>query len=255
MKSSTVKLIAAIITAGLISNTAIAAKNSNAKAKSSKPAKQWYMKTTLEVAVNPDKTIEDKSSGVFGKLDESHAGYDQHDIPAFGSTARSQGAIVFVHGDEWGEKAGEYLSDYHGSNKHSDSWVFNVNSRHLDGEATLSWDGLFVLNSSEINGRRQYNKKKDVRNATLENLQLIHLDTLTVIPAVTNGVLNTYTFNMEGKSSHQFRWVLGPINASYFEPASGAMRYIKAQQHILEQQEAKSRAHPKNHKFGLPPDS
>lgn len=259
MKKFNTKQLFFVVSLGILLNTGVVmAKSDKSKGKpeqSLQPAKEWYMKTSVSVIDQYNgNTWIDNFSGVFGKLKASSDGYDRHDIPAFRSTANSPAALVFVH-DDWGPNAGEYLSDYHGNNRQSDSWLFSVNSSIEDGLVTLTWDGLFELTQYEKNTQTRYSEKKTRDSRTLEDLHLIDLETLEVIEAVSDeGKLNHYTFYMGDETSRQFRWILGPVNASYFEPASGAMHYIKMKQRELKYQQRQAEYDfPIDDLFGSPP--
>jgi hypothetical protein len=75
-------------------------------------------------------------------------------------------------------------------------------------------------------------------------------------------VLNNYTFDMGdcedgdcSSVSRSFMWVLGPINASHFEPASKMMKYIKAQQREMQIAASEKKAANSHSKFGTPPSA
>jgi len=207
--------------------------NNRAEPRNNQPKKEWYLRNTVTVY---DGTTEQTYTGInaaiLGKLVESSDGYDKHDITPYVSLANSKAAVLFIQ-NGWGDRSGEYHSDYHGSNRQSDSWVMTVVSTVAGGEITLNWDGLYALTSTkQDSGLVTYEEKRELDSQTLEKLHLIDLETLQVIEAVSvEDELNSYTFVMEAdETSRQFRWVLGPINASYFAPASGSMQYIKSEQ-------------------------
>lgn len=259
--ASLVAVVALSAFSGLAISKGNSDKNNNKPENTNQFEKQWYLSNTISVY---DGFTEDTYTGfnaaVLGKLAESSDGYDKHDISSFVSLAKSKAAVFFVH-DNWGNHSGEYHSDYHDSNGQSDSWVMTVVSTVEGGEVTLNWDGLYALTSTEDdNGIISYTEKYELDSRTLDKLQLIDLETLEVIEAVSAGELNSYTFYMEDDEEgiRQFRWVLGPINASYFAPASGAMRYIKQQQRELEREQRDRDAEfdlPADDKFGSPPRS
>ena len=240
------------ITASLVTVMALGAFSGLATSKgkpdkNNRPEKEWYISNTVSVydALNGN-TYTGFNPAIMGKLGESSDGHDKHDISAFNSLASSKAAVLFIQ-DDWGERSGEYHSDYHGSNKQSDSWLMTVVSTVAGGKVTLSWDGLYALESSDDDGLVTYKETHTLGSGTLERLQLIDLETLIIVDALSpEGTPGSYSFTMEeGETSRNFRWVLGPINSRYFNPASGALRYIKSQQR---EQEA-----PAHGKFGMPP--
>src|SRR6186713_1545621 len=120
---------------------------------------EWYVKTTVELT-DPGSglLIRDTRSGIFGQLAASNPGWDPHDIPAFGATQSSKAAVVFIHGDDWGDRAGEYLSDYHSAGTRQDAWEFTVHSALAPGQVTLRWEGLFQVKSTEVDGLVSFTK-------------------------------------------------------------------------------------------------
>ncbi|WP_428356515.1 hypothetical protein [Methyloprofundus sp.] len=258
MKTSNTKFMITLLTAAtLITSSGLAiSKGKPAKDATQKhnnqPVKQWYLSNSVSV-YDPvtEQTHKSINPAVLGKLAESSDGYDKHDIRPYASLANSKAAVLFIQ-ENWGNRSGEFNSNYHGSKRQSDSWEMTVFSTVKEGKVTLNWNGLFELTPTNAHGRLTYAENKTLNSRTLKRLQLIDLETLEVIPAVSaEGELNSYTFTMEtGKTSRQFRWVLGSINASHFDPASGAMKYIKEHQpEVLRQR----RGIKKGGKFGLPP--
>jgi hypothetical protein len=192
---------------------------------------EWYLKNTLEL-VNPEtgSIVRDSRSGVMGQLADSEPGFDRHDIPAFASTTGSRAAIVFEKGADWEEMAGEYLSDYRRAKGQKDDWVLTVHSRLSPDQVTLRWDGLFVLDRQEENGKTTYASQREIDHRILDQLHLIDLDTGEVIKAVnkTKGKskkkdvieFNSYEFSMTGQTRRDFRWVLGALEEWHFEPVT-----------------------------------
>lgn len=243
--------LAVIVALGAFSELAIS-KGMPADKQSNKPQKQWYLSNTVSVIDMDGTEYKGINAAIMGKLTESSDGYDKHDITPFVSLTGSKAAVYFIQ-NNWGNRSGEYHSDYHSVNAQNDSWVMTIVSTVKGGKVTLNWDGLYALTSNEHdNGLITYQEKRTLDSRTLDNLHLIDLETLEVIEAVSaEGELNSYTFYMkEGKTSRQFRWVLGSINASYFEPASGAMQYIREHQPEVVRQR---RGVKQEGKFGLPP--
>jgi hypothetical protein len=230
--------------------------NKSQKQNNNKPREQWYLSNTISAFDASSRvTHSADNAAVLGKLTESSDGYDKHDITPFVSLSNAKAAIFFVQ-DNWGDRSGEYHSDYHSDKGRNDSWLMTVVSSIPHAQVTVKWDGLYALTSTEQNGLVSYTEQRELNSAALERLHLIDLSTLRVVEAQSpDGELGSYTFTLnEGETSRNLRWVLGPINSSYFEPGSGAMRHIKAQQreHAEQQREAEENK-AKHGKFGLPP--
>ena len=143
-------------------------------------AKEWAVRLIVEW---PEGNLKDRGN-ILGELTDSEPGYDSHDLeelPPFGTFL----TIVFPH-DDWGERAGDYASDYRAlkKNKHeSDTWQFEVRSDQPGREITLSW---------EMHG--DYPEFPTLID--LESGEIVDID-----PSVPG----SYTFVM-GATTHRFEW-------------------------------------------------
>ncbi|WP_428353654.1 hypothetical protein [Methyloprofundus sp.] len=219
--------------------------------------KQWYLSNSVsvydDVTGNTYKSI---NRAVLGKLAESSDGYDKHDIRPYASMANSKAAVLFIQ-ENWGEHSGEFHSDYRGLKKRrdrsaqSDSWVITVVSIVPGAEVTLKWNAV-GLTSNKKGGIIRY-KDGVLPEKILKKLHLIDQETKDEIEVVSDdGQLNSsYTFTMDSdKTSRQFRWVYGNVNASDFNSAGGVKQFIAKQKAELKR---KARKAPPSDKFGLPP--
>jgi len=171
-------------------------------------AKDWFLQTLLLVEDGANLYTDDRS-GVIGRLEGALEGKDQHDIPAFANVNGSPGAVVLTHGAEWGVAAGQYLSDYRPSGSDRRVWTLAVTSNRPNASITLYWDGL-----NEITPKPEGGFTWQLNNASsaLKTLRLVDLETGAVIPALgKKGVLNSYTFEMNGAGERLFRWVQGDV--------------------------------------------
>jgi len=228
---------------------------------------EWYVKTHLQVDGAAGEKYVDNFSGVFGRLNASSDGYDQHDIPAYTSTVGNPAALVFIHGSDWGEHEGEYLTDYHDTKGKTDSWPFTVFSNLEGAEVTLTWEGLFELEAYQDGELTRYNETLNTGSGKLGKLHLIDLQSNQVVDAVSgSGELNEYKFTMGASGNRQFMWVLGPIKGSYFETNKQVMKYIRQQQRAASGNAGNgngsgssnsngvtSQSSPSSDPFGLPP--
>ena len=194
-----------------------------------KPASEWYLSTRIEATTaDGSKVIPSANPLVIGQLAASKDGRDVYDVPPFQSAVNNRIAAVFIQ-EDWGDHAGEYLSNYHDNRGKTDTWVFTVFSSMPEARIRLSWEGLVELKQQASSSG--YEESPTLNSRTLSDLKLIDLETLTIVEAISDGQLNDYTFSLpEGANNRSFRWVLGPIKGKYFKPASGAKQYIKKQQ-------------------------
>ena len=227
-----------------------------AKKKGKKKAPQWYVKTTLSV-LDPStgRMVHDTRSGVFGQLDASDLGYDTYDTPAFANVASSRAAIVFEQGEDWGDRAGQYLSDYHPTGINNDHWTFSVFSTTNSSEVTLNWDGLFLV-EQDSNGI--FRENRDAGNKLLNKLKLVDLTTGEVVKATRRErgeiVMRSHTFSMDGQTQRTFRWVLGDVTDEHLAVSTSTTK-SKAPVSALQARQAEALLSvPSAGRFGTPPE-
>lgn len=168
----------------------------------------WFLQTLL-LAENDSVMVRDDRSGVIGRLQDALPGKDQHDLPTFVSVNGSKGAVVLTQGAEWGDDAGQYLSDYRPSGTDRQVWNLAVTSNLPNATITLYWDGL---NEISADAQGVYNWRLNNSSSVLKTLRLVDLETGVVTPALgKKGVINSYTFEMNGAGERLFRWVQGEV--------------------------------------------
>ena len=222
------------------------------------PATEWYVKTTVSlVAPGDGRVYQDTRSGVFGQLAGSELAHDRHDIPAWASTSGSPAALVFVQGADWGEQAGEYLSDYHPPGAGEDFWTFTVRSSLGSPTVTLSWDGLFTLQPTPLG---TYTQTFEPAHLLFKKLQLVDLEDGTVIKPSSPGYQkkygNRYTFDMSGQANRQFRWVLGELRPEHFtlDDTLASTPQQRTQSVLQTRQDQAAQQGMPTGRFGAPPE-
>ena len=171
-------------------------------------AQEWYVKMVaiVENAVEADlEVFYDDRSGVFGRIEGSQEDFDRHDLPAFVNLSGAKIAIVFdVQGSE---EHTQFVSDYREKGKKRETWTFRVYSNRPDGTVTLAWEGAYLI----LTKNDQYITELDPDNKVLKKLSLVDLETGEVIPALSNGRMNSVTFDMNGAKYRNFRWVQNKV--------------------------------------------
>lgn len=226
--------------------------NSSAQSEKASGQQQWFLRTHVSARDVAGTSFNAVNPAVLGYLADSSDAYDKHDIQPYRSIAADKVGIAFIQ-ENWGDRSGEYLSDFRGKNPKSTSWMMTVSSGVANAEITVSWDPLYLVQAAPAGGRLQEVATLD--HKLLDRLTLVDTLTLETRPAVSDGKLNSYTFNLlEGEQSRNLLWVLGPVSSRYFEPGSKAKQYIQQQQKrvVREERDAaqKREGHPV---FGLPP--
>ena len=138
---------------------------------------EWYVRLTAKADDLND------SGNVLGQLTDSRHGYDLHDLEELSPFATPYLTIVFPHPD-WGDHAGDYASDFHGTHKRKNKWVFEIRSDDPNRQVTLSWSS----------------------QADMSGMSLV--DTVTGTKVAALGADQQYTFNMGGQTVRSFKWVV-----------------------------------------------
>lgn len=226
--------------------------NSSARSEKASGEQQWFLRTHVSARDVAGTSFAAVNPAVLGYLADSSDAYDRHDIQPYRSVAADKVGIAFVQND-WGERSGEYLSDFRGKNPMSTSWMMTVTTQVAGAKVTVSWDPLHLLQTTSAGGPLREVATLD--HKLLERLTLVDTVTLQTRPAVSDGKLNSYTFNLlDDEQSRNLLWVLGPVSSRYFEPGSHAKQYIQQQQQRARRETGEltpdKNAHPV---FGLPP--
>jgi hypothetical protein len=86
------------------------------------------------------------------------------------------------------------------------SWGFDVISTNDTADVVIQWQFYKLIRDNQLN-RLKYNEIFDSKNEALKYMKLIDMQTNEEIPAVVDGNINRYTFNMDGSTKHTFKWV------------------------------------------------
>ena len=169
--------------------------------------KQWYMKMIVQ-AEQGSKLVMDDRSGVFGRLPGAKNFADKHDVPALLNVDRTPAAVVFMkEGSQW-DVEGPYLSDYRPAGANRKVWDFTVYSDMPNADVTLAWEGLYQISGKDGDFKSVLKPKDKILN----KLSLIDLETGDIYPAISKGKLQSVSFNMNGASYRNFRWVQNDIS-------------------------------------------
>jgi hypothetical protein len=87
-----------------------------------------------------------------------------------------------------------------------ESWDFDIISADDEAEIIIQWQ-FYKLIRDDRNNHLRYKEIFDSKNKALKYMKLIDIQTNEEIPAVVDGNVNRYTFNMDGGTKHTFKWV------------------------------------------------
>lgn len=192
----------------------------NKVAKVEVAAQEWYLRIVAEDTTNNMKT----AGAQLGQLSIENA-QSEHSLKALAPFTARYLDVVFKN--PTGLAVGEYKSDFHATIS-SDSWEFTVKSSDSSADMILSWRGLYVLSPYiDEQGRERYHEYRSMTNPLLSYMTLIDVSTNTEIPALSNGTVNEYVFNMDGATERTFRWVLHSNVVPAPAPLNSTMKYSK----------------------------
>ena len=209
----------------------------------------WYGKTEVTATASDGTIYSHKSAGVFGKLVQSSDDQDQHDIPGYGPALLQ---VIFVPDFSADITAG-YFSEY----KHYDgtnakaSWTFQVkNQQDVDlstAPITINLPVVHDVRYRDDNGTVTYKESSESNITLLNQLTLVDVDNSTTY---TITELESATLNMDSKHTRTFRWVLGTVESTDYEPLPAPQR-AAGRENTPEFKPAPARQ--SGGKFGLPP--
>ncbi len=103
------------------------------------PDRIWYVRLIAEESTH---NLRDRNN-VLGQLPDSREGYDRHDLPELAPFGQPTLSVVFPHPD-WGNKAGDYASDYRPTGPTGlppARWRFEVRTDRAGYAVQLRWEG------------------------------------------------------------------------------------------------------------------
>lgn len=165
--------------------------------------KEWKIQLVVE-----DTAAGLKNSGSYlGQRTSAEDGKDQYDLKVLGGSFSGQYLSVIFPIDGSGKG---YNSDYHRSSEtRYDSWTFIVKTNDPDSTITVGWKGLYALfPTRDEQNRIVYERELRENDNLLNHMQLVDAETNETVPAFVDNKLQSYTFNMDGKTERAFRWEL-----------------------------------------------
>jgi len=179
----------------------------------------WYLRTTATATLSDGTTLEHKTAGVFGELDESEEGKDRHDIASYGGAAFQ---VRFIN-EALGEDT-QYYSDYRkydGTDK-KQVWTFVIINQKVDDTTPDLSDASLKI---EVEQMREVFKKEgdpfyieDLAKSTEDKRQQLTLVDVDNQKTYSYEAWETTTLSMGKLHTRTFRWVLGDVDQSDMEP-------------------------------------
>jgi hypothetical protein len=204
----------------------------------------WYMRTVVTATTPDGKIYRHDSAGVFGELDSSADKKDSHDIESYGAGTLQ---VKFVNLKVDFEK--EYFSDYRDYTPEDEKRVWAFFVKNETGEDLSQADFMIDVEAMrdvlKRSGESHYIEKvaqssEDKRNSLI----LVDIDNQEIYK-YKDAV--THQFNMEGKKTRSFRWIL---NGSVTDKDKKKIHKIDKE---TTRQSSTVATPTDSSKFGLPP--
>jgi len=190
---------------GLLSNEAIVTLEIK---KTMTKAKNWYIKI---VAINQSDNIT-ISDTKFGELETKNT--DIYNLKTYNKFDTTNFNISLISNQQ------KFKSLFYTHNDQTKKWSFKLNSDNKNADILLTWQGIYVLEKfTDKYNRTRYKEYRYTKNPIVNYLKLIDKQNGVEIPAIQNSKICKYQFNMNGKKSREFEWVLNdiPINSKTFK--------------------------------------
>ena len=157
--------------------------------------KGWYIRIQVEA-----NGLEDANT-VFGYLKGASDNKDRYDSEAMASS----GLYSVIYHDDFGKKT-DYRSDYRAykkSGQKTETWILKVKyAKDKHADVTLKWNGITYTQGISGGGFIETHKSS---SSELDRMRLVDVSNGDVIDISTE---DSYRFNMDGKTTHEFQWIM-----------------------------------------------
>ncbi len=182
----------------------------------------WYLRIVAE-----DTTRDMKAGDTqLGQVTETDAA-SRHSLKSL--RPFSGGYLEVVFRDPPDVANGDYKSSFHTYEDGDDVWEFIVKADEPNADIILSWRGLYVLDPYiDDQSRLRYREYRSMTNPLIKYMKLVDVSTGMEIPAVHNGEVQTYHFNMDGTEEKIFRWVVQSSEVNIVAPKRLRIQSLEA---------------------------
>ena len=162
----------------------------------------WYVRL---IAEDVNRGLKDESAQL-GVLQDSDA-LTKHALVGYPPITPYLN-VIFI--DPLGVPEADYKTVFHTlKDSLSDKWTFTVTTDDPNANVRLTWRGLFVLKPyTDQQERVRYHENRSLTNPLITHMKLVDQQTLVEIPLMVDGVVQSYTFNMDGQTERTFTWVI-----------------------------------------------
>lgn len=169
-------------------------------------APQWSVQI---IAEDPESNLLFDNDRL-GQLELANNEVDRYDLKSVARpfTKNSEGELLPFLSVNFLQEGKNYVTDFHNTELKYDEWTFTVNS-NPERTVTLRWNANMVTSNADAYGRVRFDHTLQIDESLVERMRLVDAETnATLVSAYADGKLQSYTFNMNGKTTRTFRWEL-----------------------------------------------
>jgi len=170
------------------------------------PVAQWSVQIVAEDSESNLLFDNDR----LGQLEIANNEVDVYDLKSVSRpfTKNSEGELLPFLSVIFLQEGKNYATDFHNTELKYDEWVFTVNS-NPERTVTLRWNAYTVDTKTDASGRVSFDQTPQTDEELMGRMQLVDAETDEIlVSAYADGKLQSYTFNMNGKTTRTFRWEL-----------------------------------------------
>lgn len=203
----------------------------------SQQSAQWSVQI---VAEDPESNLLFDNDRL-GQLEVASNEVDTYDLKSMSRpfTKNSEGELLPFLFVNFLQEGKNYATDFHNTEMKYDEWTFTVNS-NPERTVTLRWNANTVTSNTDASGRVRFDQTLQMDVSLMERMRLVDAETnVTLVSAYADGKLQSYAFNMNGKTTRTFRWELDTEkvteNVQVASAKSNALyKGVSAKQYALE---------------------
>ena len=184
----------------------------------------WYAKTEITATASNGQVYSHKTAGVFGQLVQSSDDQDQHDIAGYGPATLQ---VIFIPEFSTDTTAG-FFSEYKNYDENSSEkkvWAFMVKNQNTvdlsNAPISISLNGTFDVKYRDDRGKVEYKETRSSDDTITANLHLVDVDNSA---DYTIAELSNAGLTMQGLHTRTFKWVLGSVDSTDYEPLPAAQQ-------------------------------
>lgn len=174
-------------------------------------AKNWYIKI---IAIDQNNNII-TSDTKFGELEDENV--SQYNLKIYEQFNQANLSILLIDNNQ------KFKTIFYPHSDTSKKWNFILENHDTSADIVLKWQGVYVLDKFvDTYDRVRYKEYRYTKNPIVDYLKLVDKKSGVEIPAIQNGRICEYRFNMDGEHRREFEWILSDtkVKSNIFKPKS-----------------------------------